>query len=320
MVTRRALLLGTVAAGGYRAANADGYPSRPVKWIVPYPPGGATDITARLIAEKLSQRFRQPFIIESKPGAGANLGTEAVINSPADGYTLLFISTANAINTSLYKNMRFDFMRDIAPVSALGRLPIVMEVTPTVPAKNVSEFISFAKANAGKLTYASAGVGTSLHLTAELFKSAAGIEMVHVPYRGSAPALTDLIGGQVQVMFDNVASSLQHIKSDKLRALAVTTAVKFDGLPDVPVLSDTIPGFEAASVYGVGVPRATPHNVVESLNRGVTDALNDPEIKKRLGDLAIIPTPGSALEFAASLSAETAKWAKVVKGAGVSLD
>jgi tripartite-type tricarboxylate transporter receptor subunit TctC len=277
-------------------------------------------VTARIIGEKLSQRLGQPFVIESKPGAGANLGTEAVVNSPPDGYTLLLISTANAINTSLYKNLRFDFNRDIAAVSPLGRLPIVMEINPNVPAKTVPEFIAYAKANPGKLTYASAGVGTSLHLTGEMFKAMAGVDMIHVPYRGSGPALTDLIGGQVQLMFDNVASSLEHIKAGKLRALAVTTATRFGGLPDTPTLSETIPGLEAASFYGVGAPKSTPKEIIDILNRSITEALKDPSIEKRLNDLAIIPTPSTADEFGKSLVAETEKWARVVKSSGASLD
>jgi tripartite-type tricarboxylate transporter receptor subunit TctC len=321
---RRGLLLyavGTLTSiFAIRNARAQSFPTRAVKWIVPYPPGGATDVTARIIAQRLSQRLGQPFIIENKPGAGANLGTEAVVNSAPDGYTLLFVSTANAINASLYKNLRFNFIRDIAPVVALGRLPIVMEVNPSVPAKTAGELIEYAKQNPGKLTYASAGVGTSLHLTGELFKAKAGVDIVHVPYRGSAPALTDLIAGQVHMMFDNISSSLEHIKAGKLRALAVTTTIRFEGLPEVPTLSDTVPLFDASSLYGVGVPRNTPTEVVVVLNREISEALRDPAIKTRLTELAIITSPGSPTEFGQALAAETDKWAGVITALGVSAD
>jgi tripartite-type tricarboxylate transporter receptor subunit TctC len=320
-ISRRAFTGGLAGAAmaplAAKRASAQAYPARLVKWVVPYPPGGATDVSARLIGQCLSQRLGQAFIIENKPGAGANLGTEAVVNAPPDGYTLLFVSTANAINAPLYKNLRFNFIRDIAPVCAIGRLPIVLEVNPSVPAKTAQELISYAKVNPGKVTYASAGIGTSLHLTAEMFKSMAGIDMTHVPYRGSAPALTDLISGQVQVMFDNVTSSIEHIRAGKLRALAVTTTERYQGLPDVPPLAETVVGFDASSLLGVGVPRETPAEIIVLLNREIAIALNAPEVKSRLSDLAIVPLPGSPAEFGALIAAETEKWTRVVKAAGV---
>lgn len=301
-------------------ASADVYPSRPLKWIVPYAPGGATDATARIISARMTKTLGQPIIIENRPGAGGNLGTEAAINSAPDGYTLLFVGTANAINASLYRNLRFDFARDVTLVAALGRVPIVMEVNPAVPATSVSEFITYAKAHPGELTYASSGIGNSLHLTAELFKSMAGVDLMHVPYRGSAPALADLISGQVQVMFDGVASSLEQIRAGKLRPLAVTTTSRIDSLPAVPTLSETIPGFEAASFFGVGVPRATPPEIVALLNRAINEALNDASVRKRLSDLGIIPTPGPSSDFDKALAAETEKWAKVIRDGGIRAD
>jgi tripartite-type tricarboxylate transporter receptor subunit TctC len=303
-----------------RDAAAQGFPNRAVKWIVPYPPGGATDVSARIIAQRMSQRLGQPFIIENKPGAGANLGTEAVVNSAPDGYTLLFVSTANAINASLYKNLRFNFMRDIVPVAAIGRLPIVLEVNPQLAVKTTKELIEYAKQNPGKLTYASAGVGTSLHLTGELFKARAEVDIIHVPYRGSAPALTDLIAGQVHLMFDNISSSIEHIRAGKLRALAVATESRFEGLPDVPTLGETLPSFNASSLYGVGAPRNTPSDVVALLNREVSDALRDPSIKARLTELAIITSPGTSEDFGQALAAETNKWAGIITRTGVSAD
>ncbi len=249
-----------------RTASAQTYPSRPVRWIVPYPPGGATDIPARLIGQYLSERLGQQFVIENRTGAGANIGTEAVVRSPPDGYTLLFISTANMINATYYTKLPFNFMRDIAPVAGLLRVPIVLVVNPSVPAKTVAEFIAYAKANPGKIGAASAGIGTSLHLSAELFKMLTGVELTHVPYRGGVPALTDLISGQVPAMFDNLSTSLEHIKAGKLRLLGVGTTARLEMLPDVPTIAETVPGFEAASVFGVGVPTGTPVEIIEKLN------------------------------------------------------
>jgi len=236
-----------------RSAWAQAYPTRPVRWIVPYPPGGAADPIARLIGPFLSERLGKPVVIENKPGAGANIGTEFVVRSPPDGHTLLFITTANMINATFYRDLSFDFMRDITPVAGLVRLPLVLEVNPSVPVKTVAELIAYAKANPGKVNFASAGVGTSLHLAAELFNMMTGTKMIHVPYRGSAPALTDLLAGQVQVLFDNLFTSLEHIKAGKLRALGVATAARVQQLPDLPTVADAVPGYEASSVFGVGV-------------------------------------------------------------------
>src|SRR5215831_14298254 len=243
-----------------RFAWAQAYPTRPVRWIVPYPPGGAADPIARLIGPFLSERLGKPVMIENKPGAGANIGTEFVVRSPPDGHTLLFITTANMINATFYRDLSFDFMRDITPVAGLVRLPLVLEVNPSVPVKTVAELVAYAKANPGKVNFASAGVGTSLHLAAELFNMMTGTKMIHVPYRGSAPALTDLLAGQVQVLFDNLFTSLEHIKAGKLRALGVATAARVQQLPDLPTVADAVPGYEASSVFGVGVHRYTARN------------------------------------------------------------
>jgi len=265
-----------------RVARAQAYPARPVRWIVPYPPGGAADPIARLIGPFLSERLGKPVVIENKPGAGANIGTEFVVRSPPDGHTLLFITTANMINATFYRDLSFDFMRDITPVAGLVRLPLVLEVNPSVPVKTVAELIAYAKANPGKVNFASAGVGTSLHLAAELFNMMTGTKMIHVPYRGSAPALTDLLAGQVQVLFDNLFTSLEHIKAGKLRALGVATAARVQQLPDLPTVADAVPGYEASSVFGVGVPTGTPREITELLNRELDAALADPRIRRRL--------------------------------------
>jgi tripartite-type tricarboxylate transporter receptor subunit TctC len=317
---RRFLHLAAAAAAPpvmSRLARAQTYPTRPVRWIVPYPPGGSTDIIARLVGQFISERLGQSFIIENKPGAGANLGTEIVVKSPPDGYTLLFVSTANAINASLYPNLPFNFNRDIAPVAGLTRLPIALVVNPSLPVKTVAEFIAYAKANPGRINYASAGVGTSLHLAAELFKSMTGVELTHVPYRGSPPALTDLIGGQVEAMFDNLFTSLDHIKTGKLRALGVATAERLDALKDVPTVAATVPGYEASSVFGVGVPAATPVQIIQTLNGSVNAALAEPRIRARLIELASMPIPGTPDEYRAELIATTEKWARVVRFAGI---
>ena len=301
-------------------ADAQDYPNRPVKWIVGYVAGGSTDILARIFAQWFSDRLGQQFIVENRAGAGNNLGTEAVINSPADGYTLLLVNPANGINASLYKNLNFNFIRDIAPVAGFMRVPNVMEVNPDVPAKTVAEFITYAKANPGKVNWASSGNGTSIHLSGELFKLMTGTDLVHVPYRGSAPALTDMIGGQVQVMFDNMPSSIEFIRAGKLRALAVTTAVRSEALPDVPVLADTVPGYEASAWFGVGVPKGTPTAIIEKLNREVNLALADPKIKAKLTELGGVLMPGTPADFGKTIAEETDKWAKVVNAAGVKIE
>jgi tripartite-type tricarboxylate transporter receptor subunit TctC len=299
-----------------KIAWAQAYPMRPVRIVVPFPPGGGTDVTARLIAPYLSERLGQQFVIENRVGAGANIGTDVVTKSPADGYTLLLISTANMINTSLYKNLPFNFMRDITAVAGLVRLPIVLEVHPSFPAKTTAEFIAYARANPGKVNFASSGTGTSLHLAGELFKSMSGANIVHVPYRGTAPALTDILGGQVQAMFDNLATSLEHIRVGKLRGLGVATSTRSDVIPELPTLAEAVPGYEASSVFGLGAPTGTPAEIIERLSRTVNAALADPHIKARLAELTMIPIPTTPAEFGAEMATTTEKWAKVVVSSG----
>ena len=297
-------------------ARAQAYPSRPVRIVVTFPPGGAADIIARLIGQRLSERLGQPFVIENRPGAGSNVGTEAVVNSAPDGYTLLLAVTSSAINATFYEKLNFNFIRDIAPVAGLMRVPHVMEVNPSFPAKTVPEFIAYAKANPGKINMASAGVGSGPHLFGELFKMMAGVDMVHVPYKGSAPAVVDLVAGQVQAMFDLMPSSIQAIKAGKLRALAVTTLARSAALPDVPVLADFVPGYEASSWQGVGVPAKTPPDIIERLNKEINAALADPAIKARLGAMGGATLPGTPAEFGKLIADETEKWGKVVKFSG----
>jgi tripartite-type tricarboxylate transporter receptor subunit TctC len=308
------VLLGAGVIAPARAQSA--YPSHLVRWVVPYAAGGATDVLSRLICQRLTERLGQSFMVENKPGAGSNIGTQAVINAAPDGHTLLLTSTANAINASFDPALRFDFARDIVPVAGLARIPLVLVVNNDLPVHSVAEFISYAKANPGKMSIASSGVGTSLHLSAELFKAMAGVQFVHVPYRGSAPGLTDVMSGQIQGMFDNVTSSFELVRAGKLRALGVTTLERSDTLPDVPPISDSLPGYETSSFYGVGAPRDTPQEIVDLLNREINAALADPAIKRRLGELGAIPIAGDAREFAAMLATETARWRKVVEMSG----
>jgi tripartite-type tricarboxylate transporter receptor subunit TctC len=306
--------------GASTSAVADDYPARPIKWVVGYPAGGTTDILARLIGQWLSEHLGAQIIIENRPGAGNNIGTEAVINAPPDGYTVLLVNPANGINASLYRKLNFDFIRDIAPVAGLTRVPNVMEVNPAVPAKTVQEFIDYAKANPGKINWASSGNGTSVHLSGEMFKMMTGVDLLHVPYRGAAPALTDLISGQVQVMFDNMPSSIEHIRAGKLRALGVTTAKRSPALPDVPTVADTVPGYEASAWFGMGAPKGTPPEAVNKLNKAINAALADPNIQARLADLGGIVMAGTPADFGQVIVEETEKWAKVVKAAGVSIE
>jgi tripartite-type tricarboxylate transporter receptor subunit TctC len=300
-----------------RIARAQAYPTRPVRMVVGYPPGGVTDIVARIIGQWLSERLNQPVVIDNRPGAGSNIAAEAVVRAPADGYTLLLIFSANAINATLYDKLNFDFIRDIAPVAGILRAPQVMEVNPSVPAKNVPEFIAYAKANPGKLNMASGGNGAPAHVSGELFKMMAGVNMVHIPYRGGGPALTDLIGGQVQVMFDNMASSIGHIRAGKLRALAVTTATRSETLPDIPTVSEFVSGYEASAFVGIGAPKNTPAEIVDKLNKEINVALADPKIKARFAELGTNAIPGSSADFGKLIVDETEKWAKVVKFAGI---
>ena len=305
--------------GGIDSALAVDYPTRPVHWIVGYPPGGSTDILARLIGQWLSERLGQTFVIENKPGAGNNVGTEAVVRAAPDGHTLLLVNPANAINATLYQKLSFNFLNDIAPVAGFIRVPNVMEVNPQVPAKTVGEFIAYAKANPGKINWASSGTGTSVHLSGELFKIMTGVDMQHVPYRGSAPALTDMLSGTAHVMFDNMPSSLPHIQAGKLRALGVTTAKRSDALPDVPTVADTVPGYEASAFFGMGVPKGTPAEIVALLNKEVNAALADPKLKAKLVELGGMEIPGTPADFGKLVAEETAKWAKVIKTGGVPL-
>jgi tripartite-type tricarboxylate transporter receptor subunit TctC len=301
---------------GVNGAAALDYPTKPVRWIVGYPAGGSTDILARLIGQWLSARLGQQFIIENKPGAGNNIGTEQVVRAAPDGYTILLVNPANAINATLYEKLSFNFVQDIAPVAGLIRVPNVMEVNPSVPAKTVPEFIAYAKANPGKINLASSGNGTSIHMSGELFKMMTGLAMQHIPYRGSAPMLTDLLAGQVQVTFDNMPSSIEHIRAGKLRALAVTTAMRSEALPDVPIVADFVPGYEASAWFGLGAPKGTPPEIIELLNKEVNAAVADPNVRARLADMGGMMINGTPAEFGKIIVEETEKWAKVVKFSG----
>jgi tripartite-type tricarboxylate transporter receptor subunit TctC len=315
-----ALCLAAAMLGGASNVIAADYPARPVRWIVGYPAGGTTDILARLMGHWLSARLGQQFVIENKPGAGNNIGTEAMIHSPPDGYTVLLVNPANAINATLYPRLGFNFMRDSTPVGGFMRVPNVMEVNPSVPATSVAEFIAYSKANAGKINWASSGNGTSVHLSGELFKIMTGVDLTHVPYRGSAPALTDLIAGTVQVMFDNMPSSLPHIQAGNLRALGVTTAQRSDALPHVPAVAETVPGYEASAFFGMSVPKGTPVEIVERLNKEINAGLADPGMKAKLAELGGIVMSGSPEQFGQVIAEETGKWAKVITTGGVSLE
>ena len=303
-----------------RMARAQAYPSRPVRIIVGFPAGGATDIQARLMGQWLSDRLGQQFIIENRAGASGNIGTEAVARAPADGYTLLQIVTPHAINAALYSNLSFDFIRDIAPVVCAARLAYVVVVHPSVPAKTIPEFIAYAKANPGKINYGSAGPGTPQNIACELFKMMAGVNLVHVPYRGGAPATTDLVGGQIQVIFSPVSESIQHIKAGSLRALAVTTAARLDVLPDVPTVADFVPGYEASGFAGIGAPKGTPAEIIDLLNKELNAGLADARIKARIVELGGTVLGGTPAEFGSIIADATEKWAKVIKAAGIKVE
>jgi len=298
-----------------RFAWAQIYPSRPVRLVVGAPAGGGFDIVARLIGQWLSERLGQQFVIDNRPGGGGNIGTEAVVRAPADGYTLLLVASANTISTTLYDNLSFNLGRDIAPVAGITRVPNVTVVNPSVPSKNVPEFIAYAKANPGKLNMASGGNGTTGHLSGELFKVMTGVDMVHVPYRGTAPALTDLLGGQVQVMFATMPSSIAYIRAGKLRPLAVTTTTRSDELPEVPTVADFVPGYEASTWYGIGVPTGTPGEIIGKLNKEINTALADPTFKARLADVGGSALSGSPADFGRLIADETEKWGKVIRAA-----
>jgi tripartite-type tricarboxylate transporter receptor subunit TctC len=297
-------------------AKAQAYPNRPVRIVVAFAAGGAQGILARVIGQWLSERLGQPFVIEHRPGGGGNIGAEAVVRAPADGYTLLLVGPPNAINATLYEKLNYNFIRDIAPVAAISREPNVMVVNPSVPAQTVTEFIAYAKANPGTINMGSSGNGSGPHLSGELFKMMTGLNMIHVPYRGASPALTDLLGGQVQVMFASMPSAIGYIRAGRLRALAVTTATRSHALPDIPILGDFVPGYEASSVYGVGAPKNTPPEIVDKLNKEINAGLADPQMKMRLAALGGTPLPGSAPDFRKLIAEESDKWGKVVKFSG----
>jgi tripartite-type tricarboxylate transporter receptor subunit TctC len=312
------LAAGAVALSpGSRIARAQGYPSRPVRIIVPFAPGGSTDITARLIGQWLSERLGQQFLTENRPGAGSNIGTEVVVNAPPDGYTLLLVGASSAINATLFEKLNFNFLRDITPIAGIISIPFVMAVGPSFPAKTASEFIAYAKGNPGKVSIASGGNGTAGHLSGELFKMMAGVNMVHVPYRGEAPALTDLLGGQVQVMFATMPASIEYIKAGKLRSLAVTTATRLDALPNVPTVGDLLPGYEASAWQGVGAPKNTPAEIIAKLNNEINTGLADPKLKVRLADLGGTVIAGSPADFGKLIADETEKWGKVIRAANI---
>jgi tripartite-type tricarboxylate transporter receptor subunit TctC len=304
----------------FRAARAQTYPSRPVHCIVGFPAGGPNDIVGRPIGRWLSERLGQQFIIENRPGAGGIIAAEAVMNAVPDGYTLDIVGAPQAISTTLYDNLNFNLVRDLTPVASIVRVPLVMEVNPAVPAKTVPEFIAYAKANPGKLNMASGGNGTSDHVCGELFKMMAGVNMVLVPYRGGAPALTDLIGGQVQVLFDPIPASIGYIRTGKLRALAVTTATRSDALPDIPTVGEFVPGFEASSWYGIAAPKKTPAEIVEKLNVAINSAIADPKLKARFTDLGGMVLAGSPADFGKLIANETEKWAKVIRAANIRVE
>jgi tripartite-type tricarboxylate transporter receptor subunit TctC len=318
---RRQFLHLAAAAGALsavpRIARAQTYPVRPVRLIVPIAPAGAGDITARLIGQWLSERLGQQFVIDNRPGGGGNIGTEAVVRSPADGYTLLLVGSFNATNAALYDKLNFDLIRDIAPIAGLFRGPLVMLVHPSVPARSVPEFIAYAKANAGKISMASAGIGSTPHLAGELFKAMAGVNLLHVPYRGGGPAVTDLLGGQVQVYFASTPASIEYIKAGRLRALAVTAAARSEALPDIPAVAEFVPGYESSFWTGVGAPKKTPAEIVDKLNKEINAVLADPKFKTRLADLGGTPLVGSPADFGKLIADETEKWGKVIRAANI---
>ena len=314
------LLAAALFALAATAAAAADFPTKPVKWIVPYPPGGTTDVLARIMAQWLTEKMGQTFVIENKPGGGNNIGTELAVKSPPDGYTLLLVNPAHGINATLYKDLPYNVMRDIQPVAGLIRAPNVMEVTNGFPAKTVKEFIDYCKANPGKINMASSGSGTSVHMSGELFKMMTGCDMLHVPYKGAGPAIADLIPGQVHVLFDNLPSSIGHIKGGRLRALAVTSAQRDSALPDTPTVAETVPGYEATAWFGIGAPKGTPRDVIERLNAEVNRALADPKMREKLAELGGRPIAGTPEDFGRVMQHEIDKWAKVVKASGAKVE
>jgi tripartite-type tricarboxylate transporter receptor subunit TctC len=298
-------------------ARAQSYPARPIRWVVPFPPGGATDLVARVVSQWLSERLGQPVVIENRGGAGGNIGVQAAVNAPADGYTMLLIPTSATINATLYDSLPYNILRDIAPVSGLVLSPNVVIINPALSVRSVAEFIAYTKANPGKVNLASPGTGTAVHMAGEMFKLMTGASMTHVPYRGGAPAMADLISGQVQVMFDVLPGAMQHIRSGSIRVLAVTTRARVDALPDIPTVAETVPGYESSTWFGIGVPAGTPREIIERLNREMNACLGDAAIKAKLAEVGTAPMLFRPAEFGAHLAAETEKWAKVVKASGV---
>ena len=312
------VLVGLALVSGFAgaASAADDYPNKPIRWIVPYTPGGTTDILARLMGQYLSQKLGQQVLIENKPGGGNNIGTEMAVRAPADGYTLLLVNPANAINATLYPKLPFNFLEDLVPVAGIIRVPNVMTVTKNFPARTVAEFVEYAKKNPDKVNMASSGAGTSVHLSGELFKFMSGVKMKHIPYKGAGPATTDLIGGQVDVIFDNMPSIIGHIRGGTVRALGVTSAERSPAMPDVPAIAETVPGYEASAWFGAAAPKGTPQAAIDRLNREFNAALADPEMKVKLANLGGVPIPGTPEQFWALHRMETEKWAKIVKFSG----
>jgi tripartite-type tricarboxylate transporter receptor subunit TctC len=313
-------MVGTALPSMSRIAAATPYPERPVRLVVPQASGGAADISARLMGRWLSERLGQPFVVENRPGAGGSIGTEAVVTSPADGHTILLAGSFNAIGATLYDRLNYDFMRDISPVAGIMRNPLIMEVSPSSPARTVAEFIAFAKANPGKVNVGSAGNGSPQHMASELFTMMTGVGLVHVPYRGAAPMLTDLLRGELHVAFDPMLSSLEHVKAGRLRALAVTTAGRSEALPDIPTVGEAVPGYESSGWVGIGVPRNTPIAIIEKLNGEINAGLADPRIRARLAELGGSPLVGSPTDFGALVAEETGRWAKVIRSASIKPD
>jgi tripartite-type tricarboxylate transporter receptor subunit TctC len=318
--SRRKFLHLAAGAAVTPIASAQAYPVRPVRIIVGFAPGGGVDIIARLTGQWLSKRFGQPFIIENRPGGGGNIGTEAVVRAPPDGYTLLLVIAANALNVTLYEKLNFNFIRDIAPVARVAGTPFIMEVNPSLPARTVPEFIAYAKVNPGKLNMASAGNGTITHVAGELFKMMTGVNMVHVPYRIGPAAEIDLIGGQIQVMFNSMPNSIEQIRAGRLRALAVTTARRLEVLPEIPTVAEFVPGYEASGWFGIGAPKNTPAEIVDKLNKAINAGLADPEMKAKLADLGGAALPSSPGDFGKLIADDSEKWAKVIRTANIKLE